>query len=66
LDYHVHAAFRDAVLGKQPLEFDVYAAMDVAAPSIVAALSIEQGSKLLPVPCFVPNAARPKGRMPQN
>jgi predicted dehydrogenase len=62
LDYHVHAAFRDAVLGVRPLEFDVYKAMDVAAPSILAADSIAQGSKPLPVPDFRPGKDRPKGQ----
>ena len=42
-DYYVHAAFRDAVLGIRPLEFDVYKAMDTAAPAILAADSIDQG-----------------------
>ena len=30
-DYYVHAAFRDAVRGTRPLEFDLYRAMDTAA-----------------------------------
>lgn len=63
-DYYVHAAFRDAVLGIRPLEFDVYRAMDTAAPAILAAESIAQGSKLLPVPDFRPAAARPAGHLP--
>ena len=46
-DYYVHAAFRDAVLGTRPLEFDVYRAMDTAAPAILAAESIAQNSKQL-------------------
>ncbi|MCX6044181.1 MAG: Gfo/Idh/MocA family oxidoreductase, partial [Chloroflexi bacterium] len=37
MDYYVHAAFRDAVLGIRPLAFDVYKAMDIAAPAILAA-----------------------------
>lgn len=63
-DYYVHAAFRDAVLGIRPLEFDVYRAMDTAAPAILAAESIAQGSKLLPVPDFRPAATRPAGHLP--
>ena len=63
-DYYVHAAFRDAVLGTRPLEFDLYRAMDTAAPAILAAESIEQNSKLLTVPDFRPSAERPAGTMP--
>ncbi len=63
-DFYVHAAFRDAVLGTRPLEFDVYRAMDTAAPAILAAESIAQNSKLLTVPDFRPSAARPAGSMP--
>ena len=57
-DYYPHIAFRDAVLGSRPPEFDVYQAMDTAAPAILAADSIAQGSKLLPVPDFRPGPAR--------
>ena len=63
-DYYVHAAFRDAVLGTQPLAFDVYRAMDTAAPAILAAESIAQNSKLLSVPDFRPSAGRPAGTLP--
>ena len=63
-DYYVHAAFRDAVRGTRPLEFDLYRAMDTAAPAILAAESIAQNSKLLSVPDFRPSAARPAGTMP--
>jgi predicted dehydrogenase len=63
-DYYVHAYFRDAVLEKQPLDLDVYQAIETAAPAVLAAQSIEQGSKLLPVPDFRPNDKRPAGRMP--
>jgi hypothetical protein len=64
LDYHVHVAFRDAFHGVRPLEFDVYKAMDVAAPSILAADSIAQGSKPLRVPDFRPSQKRPAGKPP--
>ena len=63
-DYYVHAAFRDAVLGGKPLEFDVYKAMDTAAPAILAAESIAQGSKLLRVPDFRPDGMRSAGHKP--
>jgi len=65
-DYYVHIAFRDAVLGKKPLEFDVYRAVETAAPAILAADSIEQGTKLMQVPDFRPNADRPTGQMPKH
>ena len=64
-DYYVHAAFRDAVLGIRPLEFDVYKAMDTAAPAILAAESIAQGSQPLPVPSFRPSETRPAGELPR-
>ena len=63
-DYYVHAAFRDAVLGKEPLEFDVYKAMDTAAPAILAVESINQGSMPLDVPDFHPSETRPAGHAP--
>jgi predicted dehydrogenase len=63
-DYYVHATFRDVVLGKQPLEFDVYRAMETAAPAIMAAESIARGSALLRVPDFRPGATRKLGELP--
>ena len=63
MDYYVHAAFRDAVLGIKPLEFDVYRAMDTSAPAILAAESIAQGNKLMHVPNFRPSDRRPVGEM---
>ena len=63
-DYYVHVSFRDAVLGKTPLEFDVYQAMDTAAPAILAADSIDEGTTLLPVPNFRPGSPRKKGESP--
>jgi len=63
-DYYVHAAFRDALLhGKAP-DIDVYTAMDTAAPAVLAAESIAQGTKLLTVPDFRPSAKRPRGQVP--
>ncbi|MHB0877261.1 MAG: Gfo/Idh/MocA family protein [Anaerolineae bacterium] len=51
-DYYVHAAFRDAILKGTPLEFDVYRAMDTAAPAILAAESMAEGSVPKQVPDF--------------
>ena len=63
-DYYVHVAFREAVLEGKPMEFDVYKAMDTAAPSILAADSIDAGSEPIDVPDFRPNESRPAGQMP--
>jgi predicted dehydrogenase len=63
-DYYVHAAFRDAVLQIKPLEFDVYKAMDTAAPAILAGESIVQGTRSIQVPDFRPNATRASGQEP--
>jgi len=60
-DYYTHVAFRDAVRDGTPLELDLYRAMDTAAPAILAASSIAQGSIPLAVPDFRPNADRPPG-----
>lgn len=57
-DYYVHVAFWDAVRGVRPLEFDVYRAIETAAPAILAAESIARGSALLQVPNFRPGATR--------
>lgn len=64
-DYYVHAAFRDAILQGKPLEFHVYRAMDTAAPAVLAAESMAQGSIPLAVPDFRPGPARPKGTAPK-
>ena len=64
-DYYVHASFRDAVLGVRPLEFDVYRAIGTAAPAILAADSIAQGSQPQRVPDFRPSAERPAGQAPE-
>ncbi|MSS73068.1 MAG: Gfo/Idh/MocA family oxidoreductase [Candidatus Latescibacteria bacterium] len=66
MDYYVHAAFRDAVLGIRPLEYDVYKAMDTTAPAILAAESIAQDGAKLRVPSFRPDATRPPGQMPKS
>ena len=63
-DYYVQVAFRDAVLYGKPLEFDVYQAMDTAAPAILAAESIAQESRPLPVPDFRPGGQRALGQWP--
>jgi predicted dehydrogenase len=64
-DYYVHTAFRDAVLNGGDLPFDVYAAMDTAAPAILAATSIDAGTQLMRVPDFRPGPARQKGQLPE-
>ncbi len=64
MDYYVHAAFRDAVLGIRPLQYDVYQAMDTTAPAVLAAESIAQDGRKMRVPCFRPGPGRPAGQMP--
>ncbi len=64
-DYYVHAVFRDAILhGKAPA-FDVYRAIDTAAPAILAADSINQNSQPLQVPDFRPGKDRTSGTLPE-
>ncbi len=64
-DYYVHAAFRDAIQSGRPLAFDVYAAMDTAAPAILAADAMEAG-RTLSVPDFRPAPGRSAGQAPQS
>ena len=63
-DYYIHASFRDAVLHNVPLEFNVYKAMNTAAPAVLASESIAQGSTLMQVPDFHPGPNRRKGELP--
>ena len=65
-DFYVHTYFRDAVLHNMPPDIDVYQAIGTAAPAILAAESIEQGSKPFKVPDFRPNKNRPAGQMPKD
>lgn len=44
---------------------DVYKAADASAPAIMAAKSVEEGSKCLEVPDFRPNAKRKAGQPPK-
>ena len=64
-DYYVHTAFWNAVVGNKPLEFDVYRAMETAAPAVLAAESIARGTELMKVPDFRPNGSRAPGQMPE-
>lgn len=61
VDYYVFAVFADAVLrGKMP-EFDVYKAVETAAPAILAAESIADNSYPRSVPDFRPGSHRKPG-----
>lgn len=64
-DYYVHTSFWNAVVKNKPLEFDVYRAMDTAAPAVLAAESIAWGTELMKVPDFRPNETRSSGQMPE-
>ena len=63
-DYYVQASFRDALLKGKPLEFDVYQAIETAAPAILAAESIAQGTMPMNVPDFRPSDSRPACHAP--
>jgi len=65
LDFFTFAHFADAVLRGVPLEFDVYKAVETAAPAILATRSIEEGSMPQVVPDFRPGPHRKVGDMPR-
>jgi len=65
LDYYPGANMVDAILHDAPLEMDVYASADTAAPAILAGISIEKGSIPLDVPDFRPGRDRKPGQMPK-
>lgn len=62
-DHYAHAVFR-AVLNGAPPEFDVYRAIETAAPAILAAESIDEGTVLKKVPDFRPGPGRAAGELP--
>lgn len=64
-DYYVFAVFADAVKRGVKPYFDVYKAVESAAPAILAAESIKNSSMPFDVPDFRPGADREKGRMPK-
>lgn len=63
-DFYAFATFADAVLHNAPLVFDVYRAVETAAPAILAAQSIEQDNRPIDVPDFRPGPKRKAGEMP--
>ena len=65
MDYYTFAYFADAVLRGEPIEFDVYRAVETAAPAILAARSIEEGNVPLDVPDFRPGPHRKPGEPPR-
>lgn len=52
------------MLEGRPSEFDIYRAMDTAAPAILAAESIARGTELMKVPDFRPGNSRRMGELP--
>jgi len=66
LDYFTFAYFADAVLRGVPMEFDVYKAVETAAPAILAAKSIAENSRPQMVPDFRPGPHRKPGQMPND
>ena len=65
-DFYVFAAFADAVLRNDPLEFDVYRAVETAAPAILAAESMQRGNVAIDVPDFRPGPHRKSGERPDD
>lgn len=63
-DYYVFAVFADAVLRGVKPEFDVYKAVESAAPAILAAESIADSNNPRSVPDFRPGPHRKLGEMP--
>jgi predicted dehydrogenase len=63
-DYYVFAVFADAVLRGIKPEFDVYKAVETAAPAILAAESIADNNNPKDVPDFRPGPHRKLGEMP--
>jgi len=64
LDFFTFAHFADAVLRGAPLEFDVYKAVETAAPGILAAKSIAEGGLPQQAPDFRPGPERKFGELP--
>lgn len=64
VDYYVFAVFADALLRGVPPEFDVYKAVEAAAPAILAAESIADRNNPRDVPDFRPGPHRKFGEMP--
>ncbi len=65
MDFYAFATFADTVLHGVPLVFDVYKAVETAAPAILAAESIENGNIPIDVPDFRPGPNRKPGEMPK-
>jgi predicted dehydrogenase len=63
-DFYVFAVFADAVLRGIKPEFDVYKAVETAAPAILAAESIADNNNPKDVPDFRPGPHRKPGEMP--
>lgn len=61
-DYWPARGFIDALAKDQPVEMDVYTAVESAAPAILAAQSIQENSRLIPVPCFRRGSHRAAGQ----
>jgi len=64
LDFFTFAYFADAVLRGVPFEFDVYKAVETAAPGVLAAQSIADGGAPQQIPDFRPGPHRKTGEMP--
>jgi hypothetical protein len=63
-DYYVFAVFADALLRGIEPEFDVYKAVETAAPAILAAESIADNNRPVDVPDFHLGTKRKPGELP--
>lgn len=63
-DYYVFAAFADALIYDVMPDFDVYQAVETAAPAILATESIENDNVPIDVPDFRPGPHRKPGQRP--
>ncbi|MCK4590999.1 MAG: hypothetical protein KAT86_04535, partial [Candidatus Latescibacteria bacterium] len=64
-DYYPMANFIESIVEDTTPPLDVYRAVETAAPAILAAQSIDEGSVCLEVPDFRPGKNRAKGQEPK-
>ena len=65
-DYFPMANFAQCTLEDTPSPMDVYQALDVTVPPLIAGMSIDQNSACLPIPEFRPGATRKAGEAPSD
>lgn len=65
LDYWPVATFAQSIIEDKPVAMDVYAAVETAAPAIIAGECAEKGYTWMDVPDFRPGQHRQAGELPQ-